>query len=216
MERIFFTSDLHFGEENRIKNMSDRPFAAEGLVKEHDAWLMDLWKSTVSRKDDVYILGDLTSLKGDDARRLYEKLPGRKHLISGNHDGAALTYASYFADIHPLRTLLVKQTRCPFLESDLKLVLCHYPMITWNQKKNGSIMLHGHSHGRLDDYNAKSADLRFDVGIDAMLSRQLGTKSIDFDHALIGIEDIYEAAVQKAGSSDFLSYARSFYKAETR
>lgn len=25
-------------------------------------------------------------------------------------------------------------------------------------------MLHGHSHGKLDDYNAPSMDLRFDVG----------------------------------------------------
>lgn len=216
MDRIFFTADLHFGHEHIIKYMRERPFAAEGLVKEHDAWLLDLWKSTIRRKDDVYILGDLTAFKSDDARILFEKLPGRKHLISGNHDGSAITYSSYFASIHPLWTLVVRPTRCPFLEKELKLVLCHYPMITWNCKPQGSIMLHGHSHGKLDEYNAKSPDLRFDVGIDAGLSRELGKKSIDFDHAIISIEDIYETAVQKAGSNDFLSYARSYYRPETR
>ena len=50
------------------------------------------------------------------------------------------------------------------------MVMCHYPMVTWNQKPRGSIMLHGHSHGKLDDYNAQSPDLRFDVGIDGTLT----------------------------------------------
>ena len=50
------------------------------------------------------------------------------------------------------------------------MVMCHYPMVTWNQKPRGSVMLHGHSHGKLDEYNAQSMDLRFDVGIDGELA----------------------------------------------
>lgn len=216
MNRIFFTADLHFGHANILRHMLERPFAAEGLIKEHDAWLLDLWKSTADKKDDIYILGDLTFFKSDDARKLLEKLPGRKHLIVGNHDGSVKAYSSYFTSIDSLRTVVIKPTRCPFLERDLRLVLCHYPLITWNYKPQGSIMLHGHCHGKLDEYNAKTPDLRIDVGIDASLSRQLGTKSIDFEHALISIEDIYEAAVQKAGSNDFLTYAMQNYRQETR
>ena len=216
MNRIFFTADLHFGHRNILRHESNRPFAAEGLIKEHDEWLLNLWKSTADKKDDIYILGDLTFYKNDDARKLLEKLPGRKHLITGNHDGSVKTYSSYFASIVPLRTIVIKPTRCPFLERDLRLVLCHYPLITWNYKPYGSLMLHGHCHGKLDEYNSKSPDLRFDVGIDGSLSRQLGERSIDYDHALISIEDIYEAAVQKAGSNDFLSYAMQNYRQEVR
>lgn len=216
MNKIFFTADLHFGHENILKHMPDRPFAAEGLIKEHDAWLLSLWKSTADRKDDIYILGDLTSYKDEGARQLLEKLPGRKHLIVGNHDSSVRTYASYFASIKTLRTIVIKPTRCPFLGKDLRLVLCHYPLITWNLKPQGSIMLHGHCHGKLDEYNAKSSDLRFDVGIDGNLSRQVGTKSIDYDHALISIEDIYEAAVQKTGSNDFYTYAMYNCRQDTR
>lgn len=214
MNRIFFTADLHFGHENILKHMPDRPFAADGLIKEHDAWLLSLWKSTVDRKDDIYILGDLTFRDSENARRLLEKLPGRKHLIIGNHDGSVRTYSSYFASVDKIRNLTIKPTRCPFLKNDLRLVLCHYPMITWDHKPYGSIMLHGHSHGRLDEYNANSPDLRFDVGLDGVLSRNLGSKSIDFDHAFVSIEDLYEAAVLKAGSDDFLSYASNFYRHE--
>ena len=51
------------------------------------------------------------------------------------------------------------------------LTLCHYPMVTWNHKPYGSIMLHGHCHGKLDEHNRLSSDLRFDVGIDGELAK---------------------------------------------
>lgn len=62
-------------------------FADREDTAAHDAWLLDLWRSTVDKKDMVYILGDLTFFKSEDARHLLEKLPGRKYLIAGNHDG---------------------------------------------------------------------------------------------------------------------------------
>ena len=45
-----------------------------------------------------------------------------------------------------------------------------------------TFMLHGHCHGKLDEHNRLSNDLRFDVGIDAL-------------------ELIYETAMEKTGVS---------------
>ena len=77
--QIYFTADLHFGHTNILKHSPNRPFSDTVDIKAHDEWLPDLWRSTVDKKDTIYILGDLTFLKSEDARHLLEKLPGRLH-----------------------------------------------------------------------------------------------------------------------------------------
>jgi len=41
------------------------------------------------------------------------------------------------------------------------VVCCHYPLLSWPHSCYGSIMLHGHSHGRIPPYRR-----RMDVGVD--------------------------------------------------
>jgi len=164
MDQIYFTADLHFGHPNILKHSPKRPFSDTVDIVAHDAWLLDLWCSTVDKRDTVYILGDLTFLKSEEARRLLEKLPGKKFLIEGNHDGSIRAYHNYFKEVYLIKEMRFKPTVAPFLKEDFSVVMCHYPMVTWNHKPNGSVMLHGHSHGKLDEYNAQSMDLRFDVG----------------------------------------------------
>lgn len=53
-----------------------------------------------------------------------------------------------------------------------RLVMSHYPMLSWNGKARGAIMLHGHIHSRGDRTNARNRDrerpiFRYDVGLDA-------------------------------------------------
>lgn len=95
-------------------------------------------------------------------------------LIQGNHDGSIRAYSNYFKTTAQILDLIVKPTACPFLSENLQLTLCHYPMVTWNKKPHGSIMLHGHCHGKLDEHNRLSNDLRFDVGIDGELASRAG------------------------------------------
>ena len=54
------------------------------------------------------------------------------------------------------------------------MALCHYFLVSWNRKNYGACMIHGHCHGRVDDYNIKTGDLRVDVGIDGKLARECG------------------------------------------
>ena len=39
-----------------------------------------------------------------------------------------------------------------------RLVMSHYPMLSWNGKARGAIMLHGHIHSRGDRTNARNRD----------------------------------------------------------
>ena len=209
MNQIYFTADLHFGHANILKHSPKRPYSETVDIVAHDEWLLDLWKSTVDKRDIVYIFGDLTFLKSEDARHLLEKLPGQKFLIEGNHDGSIRAYKSYFKEVYQIKEMRFKPTVAPFIKEDFRVVMCHYPMVTWNNKPRGSVMLHGHCHGKLDEYNVQSTDLRFDVGIDGSLAIL----------RFLTLEDIYNAATEKIKLSNcntFEEYAQNNYKVEVR
>lgn len=207
MNKIYFTADLHFGHTAILKHSPKRPYSDTVDIVAHDEWLLDLWKSTVDKHDTVYILGDLTFLESEDAWHLLEKLPGQKFLIEGNHDGSVRAYRNYFREVCQIKEVRFKPTVAPFLKEDFNVVMCHYPMVTWNKKPRGSVMLHGHCHGKLDEYNTLSTDLRFDVGIDSSLANL----------RFLTLEDVYSAAVEKIRQEkcdSFAEYAQKNYRNE--
>ena len=124
-------------------------------------------------------------------------------MIVGNHDYSVEQLTNYFVSVTPLKDIVIKPTSCPVLKENLCLTLCHYPLVSWNKKPYGSIMLHGHCHGNIDGFNVESEELRFDVGIDGELARKCG--------GIVDLETIYEAAVEKAGADDFKNYASKSY-----
>lgn len=191
MSKIFFTADLHFGHRKILQHLPHRPFGAEQDIAAHDAWLLGLWRSTVGKNDTIYILGDLTFYKSEEARLLLEKLPGRKYLIKGNHDGSVKAYSHYFVKATQLLDLTVKPTVCARLSEKQMLTLCHYPLLDWNNKQEGAVMLHGHCHGTLDEHNRHSDDLRFDVGIDGELAQRCG--------GFVDLDSLYDAVLEKTG-----------------
>ncbi len=140
MNQIYFTADLHFGHANILKHSPNRPYSDTVNVAAHDKWLLDMWRSTVDKRDTIYILGDLTFLKSEEARHLLEKLPGHKFLIEGNHDGSIRAYKNYFKEVYQIKEMRFRTTVAPFLKEDFNVVMCHYPMVTWNKKPYGSIV----------------------------------------------------------------------------
>lgn len=79
MGKVYFTSDLHFGHElltRALRNMS---------AKESDELIIDNWNSIVTKRDVVYILGDITMEKRSNLCML-DKLVGSKVVVGGNHD----------------------------------------------------------------------------------------------------------------------------------
>ena len=115
-----------------------------------DAAMIARWNSVVASQDEVWHLGDFARTRKIAAVTL-PVLNGRKHLIIGNNDLTEVLKLDW-ASVQHYAELEVE---------GIRLVLCHYPFRTWNGMAQGTINLHGHSHGRL-----KPLTRQFDVGVD--------------------------------------------------
>lgn len=167
---IYFTSDLHFYHE-KVINFANRPF---DNADEMNRVLIDNWNRTVSAKDEVYILGDVTMKGPEYATEVLSQLRGKKYLIKGNHDTFAdkktfdRTIFEWVKDYHE------------FSYQNTRFVLFHYPIEEWSGYFRGAVHLHGHQHNH-EDYNIKNREkglLRFDVGVDANHMAPVGIKDI--------------------------------------
>lgn len=136
-----YISDLHFGHRSVI-NFDHRPFAD---VEEMDNVLIYLWKSRVTKNDQVYIIGDV-ALHNDKPYSWYLKqLPGQKHLIVGNHDRKLLKDAeamSYFVSVDYYLELT---------DDRKHLILSHYPIAEWNGFYRDTYHVYGHIHNKTDE-----------------------------------------------------------------
>lgn len=198
---IFFTSDLHFSHKNVIKHCPERANAGSfdiNDIEAHDKWLIDKWNKTVGKKDTIYIIGDFSFANREDTIKILSKLHGDKHLILGNHDKSSEHLLNYFKTISQIKEVKFKKDNYSFLKEDFEIIMCHYHMINWNKKHYGATQLCGHAHGRLDDYNLESPDLRVDVGIDSKLA------NYDF----VSLEKVYNFFKEKTQGELFVNYAK--------
>lgn len=79
---IWFTSDLHLCHDHKSV------YAARGFrnVDDMNETIIMNWSKVVDDDDDIYILGDLVSHDYTYGLQLISLLPGKKHIILGNHD----------------------------------------------------------------------------------------------------------------------------------
>lgn len=152
---IYFTSDLHLGHYNIIKHCN-RPFTT---IVQMNNTIITNWNNKITKNDEVYVLGDFAFVKDrKECESLLNSLNGKKYLIKGNHDKTHVTKANGWMSVD-----IYKKIRY----DNYKFILMHYPIVEWQSKTHGSIMLHGHCHGTL---NKKIIDLiegtLIDVGVD--------------------------------------------------
>jgi calcineurin-like phosphoesterase family protein len=147
----YYTADPHFGHASILRFCS-RPFRD---VAEMDAHILSAYQAVMRAKDDLWIIGDFAFAKIDEATRLEALLaaiPGRKHLIKGNHDKPWMTTLSGWHSVHDL--IEVK-------EGGYRLTLCHYPMVTFPGARHQAVQLFGHVH-----QNWKGSRNSVNVGVD--------------------------------------------------
>lgn len=179
--KIWLTADLHFGHKNILKYAPRRKEKLYAWAKAHnkivtdenivsimDEWLIDLWNSTVSKIDNVYILGDFSFKSAEENRKLLDKLNGNKFLVLGNHDGNSDTLHDKFKYIKSMAELKLRDYQSG--EDTVCLEMSHFPMRSWNRMEHGTIQVHGHCHNSMPKKNYKLGELRVDVGIDSDLA----------------------------------------------
>ena len=203
-QKVWFTADTHISHKAIIKHCPERAKAGAFDVDDvemHDKWLMDIWNKTVSKKDIVYIVGDFSFANSETLKKkILPKLNGQKFLIIGNHDKSSEHLDGYFQQITQMKEVVFKKKNYPFIkeENGFYIFMCHYPMVTWNRKHYGEVQIQGHSHGRLDDFNEESTDLRVDVGFDSKLA----------NFNLVSLEKLYEYFSNKAKGMSLAEYAQ--------
>ena len=172
-QKLFFTSDLHFGHRN-ILTFCSRPF---NDVKEMSTKLIEYWNETVSNNDIVVSLGDFSWWDSNtEIRKILSKLNGKKiYLIPGNHD-TDKGYRSLPENVELLGSTVQMWVR-GLTESNpnkvTELFLCHYPMMTYPHRNNGVVQLFGHIHSNpVRGKEGVDQDLplypgqQYDVGVD--------------------------------------------------
>lgn len=189
---IWFTADTHFGHSN-ILGGEQRPFDS---IEQMNARLIAAINDRVSCRDTLYVLGDFSyRTTVAEALRLRERINCEHvRLIRGNHDkdwglleppardvarngragakrgnGSAVRSAPAAPADAPFEAVLDYLELKPGECHGTRMVLSHYPMLSWNGKRRGSIQLHGHIHAdrAYNERNRQRGVLRYDVGVDA-------------------------------------------------
>lgn len=197
--KLWFMSDLHYNHENVIK-FNRRPFEN---VKEMNWHIEQELITKVGPGDILFDMGDLFWKTDETTMKNVISLASPKewYKILGNHDNYNVYRKSYIGTLFTLLSDIL-EINVDHEGRNYKLTLCHYPMISWNGKARGTLMIHGHCHGNIDNINTESTDLRVDVGFDGALAKKTGS-------FLISFEDILEYMKEKAGGSlDFMKHAQ--------
>lgn len=145
-QKVWLMSDLHIGHSQAFV-YEKRGFQS---IEEHNQTLIENIKACVGEDDDFYILGDLALGDLDAAAAYLRQIPGRVHVILGNHDTDRRVefYESLGWDVQFATVIRYKKQR---------LYLSHYPTDTANPGEDflslATVNVYGHTH---QDWNWSS------------------------------------------------------------
>lgn len=146
--RKLYISDLHFFHNALNKQMDCRGFKNH---QEMNAYMIQQWNRKVTKRDEVYILGDLSIAKGIATNEIVKQLNGKLYYIIGNHDGfledpafdkSRFIWIKNYAEIH---------------DNSRTVILSHYPIFCYNGQYHRKedvpsvYMLYGHVHNTQDE-----------------------------------------------------------------
>jgi len=153
---VFIIGCLHIGHENMAKT---RGF---GCSYQHDSLIFENWNNTVSKRDKVFILGDITMEKSN--YDFFERLNGYKHVVLGNHDQPQHV---------PFLLKYVDKVSGPFRYKN-EYWLTHIPVHPIEFEYRVKMNIHAHIH------EVELNDARY-FNVDA---KRIGYKPISFDDIL--------------------------------
>lgn len=141
----FVTSDLHFFHKNIVKYCPNTRSHFTS-IEEMNEYIVSEWNASVTNNDTVYILGDVSMGNQAQTVEIIKRLAGKKILVQGNHDTHLLKSEEFCSCFESIHQILNKKF------SGNRVVMCHFPMLVWDQSARGSIMLHGHLHNSSSEF----------------------------------------------------------------
>lgn len=141
MSKNYYISDLHLGDLETLE-IDERPFET---LQEQNREIISNWNDKVNYDDTVYILGDFSEYDLNMTKDILTRLKGNKILLLGNHDDKII-YEKLVREgvIESINDYL------EIKDNGQSIILCHYPIFSWKDKKKGSIHLYGHLHNPSD------------------------------------------------------------------
>jgi calcineurin-like phosphoesterase family protein len=171
---VWFTSDTHYGHSNLVRGVTNwRNVEGEipieqvrnfSTVEDMNELMVENINKNVNPSDWLIHLGDWSFGGYDKIQEFREQINCNNIvLILGNHDHHIQReipkFKKMFNHITHYEELKVTRGNNP----SNTMVLCHYPIISWNQMHHGSFMLHGHQH--LKGERIFGQGKRMDIGL---------------------------------------------------
>jgi calcineurin-like phosphoesterase family protein len=172
-QRIFFTSDTHYGHSNICRatsNWGDDSKTRDFKSLDHmNTTLVDEINNKVGENDVLIHLGDFSFGGFDNIAEFRGRILCKNvHLILGNHDHHIERdkdgIRSLFKSVNHYAVLDVRRSGKDKEMEKYSIVLCHFPIASWDSMNTGRIHLHGHVH--LAPHNKIAEGRAMDVGVD--------------------------------------------------
>jgi calcineurin-like phosphoesterase family protein len=174
---IWITSDTHFGHAGIVRGTTHwRILDADGnkivpldavrdfdTVEEMNEMMISNINDCVGEHDTLFHMGDWSFGGFENISEFRYRINCKNiHFIIGNHDhhieSNKENIRRFFASVNSYNEVNVAHK-----SGNLKLVLCHYPIVSWNNMRKNSYMIHGHQHLKGDQRFGNGK--RMDVGM---------------------------------------------------
>lgn len=158
---LYLAADLHFGSQYILENFRTQ-FSD---LDEMDRVIIQRFNAKISKKDTIIFVGDVSDYAGYKTLSLLRAMNGKKHLVIGNKDEYASDRLIRSEDVFKTMgdVLNIKDE-----DTGRWFYACHYPMLSWRNKSQGTLMAYGHTHIGMKPTPENYFSIRdaFDVGID--------------------------------------------------
>jgi len=174
---IWITSDTHFGHAGIVRGTTHwRIMDADGnkivpldavrdfdTVEEMNEMMISNINDCVGEHDTLFHMGDWSFGGFENISEFRYRINCKNiHFIIGNHDHHIESNKDnirrFFASVNSYNEVNVAHK-----SGNLKLILCHYPIVSWNNMRKNSYMIHGHQHLKGDQRFGNGK--RMDVGM---------------------------------------------------
>lgn len=193
-QRLFFTSDTHYGHSNicsattnwvGAENMTRKFSSLDRMNDELVFWI----NQKVGENDILFHLGDWSFGGFENIEEFRNRIVCKNiHLVLGNHDEhidrdknniqRLFTSVNHYINLDLRRPSMKGKGQM----DKYRFILCHFPIASWDGMNNGVMHLHGHVH--LPKHQRIGNGRSLDVGVDGN-----GLEPISLDEVVSLLKD---------------------------